>query len=279
MCKMNSMSKWPIGLSTGCFYASSILDVLDPIREAGFRTLEICSFPKHLDYHDASFVARAAERLRSLDLNPFSMHAPFAEHIDITSLDAGARDRAVEEIARATEAAAVLGVRHLVIHPGPEREGSPPSEERYRRLENAAASLTRINVHCGTLGVTLLLENMLPHLLFGHISDMLFILGAIDAVNVGACLDTGHAHLSGELTTVARKLCSHLQMVHANDNRGDRDSHLPPGEGTIDWDVVTHELRACDFGGTIILELAGGGDTQEVLDRAHRGRRLLEERS
>jgi len=76
-----------------------------------------------------------------------------------------------------------------------------------------------------------------------------------------------------------RKLGSHTRMVHANDNHGDRDSHLPPGEGSINWSTVIHELRDCRFDGTIILELAGGGSVDEVLDRARRGRRFLEERS
>ena len=53
------MTDWPIGLSTGCFYHQSILDCLLVIRESGFSTIEICSSPTHLDYHNpASGAAR-----------------------------------------------------------------------------------------------------------------------------------------------------------------------------------------------------------------------------
>ena len=43
---------WPIGLSTGCFYRHSIFSVLEEIRASGFQSIEVCSFPQHLDYHD-----------------------------------------------------------------------------------------------------------------------------------------------------------------------------------------------------------------------------------
>jgi sugar phosphate isomerase/epimerase len=46
------------------------------------------------------------------------------------------------------------------------------------------------------LGIQLLLENMLPHLLFGQTSDMMYLLGEISTCAVGTCLDTGHAHLA-----------------------------------------------------------------------------------
>lgn len=61
-----------------------------------------------------------------------------------------------------------------------------------------------------------------------------------------------------------------------DENDGDRDSHPPPGEGSIDWECVIRELDECDFNGTLILELAGGGGEAELLDRARRGRRFLE---
>lgn len=270
---------WPIGLSTGCFYRTPILDVLDLICEEGFDILEICSFPKHLDYHDLGLVEATAKRLRELDLIPFSMHAPFAPSIDITSLDDTERNRSTQEILAAVKAAAILGVQNLVIHPGPEWEGSPPTKERYQRLENAASSLGQINQPCRESGIRLLVENMLPHLLFGHVQDTLFILGAMDATDVGVCLDTGHAYLSGELLTVADKLCGHLKMLHANDNFGDKDAHLPPGTGAINWPQLLSKLVECGFDGTIILELAGDGvrSGHEILAGARSARKFLQD--
>ena len=76
------MSDWPIGLSTGCIYQTSIFDCLEPIRNGGFSMIEICSFPAHLDYHDKEAVRRAATQIDELGMEPYSFHAPFADHIE-----------------------------------------------------------------------------------------------------------------------------------------------------------------------------------------------------
>ncbi len=81
------MSDWAVGLSTGSFYRSHILEGLPLMHGSGFELLEISSFGAHLDYHDLDAVRRAAGRIRELGMEPFSFHAPFSAQIDITSLD------------------------------------------------------------------------------------------------------------------------------------------------------------------------------------------------
>jgi sugar phosphate isomerase/epimerase len=114
------MTDWPIGLSTGCFYQQSILDCLPVIRESGFGTVEVCSSTSHLDYHNLAMVHRTAETLRHLGMEAYSFHAPFADNIDIASLDKERRQESLAEVLQAAEAAAILRVHYFVIHPGPE---------------------------------------------------------------------------------------------------------------------------------------------------------------
>jgi sugar phosphate isomerase/epimerase len=270
------MSDWPCGISTGCFYKTDILDALPAVRDGGFSMIEVCSFPAHLDYHDPAHVREAAELMKQLGMEANSFHAPFAEHIDISSLDPARRAESVREVFAACGAAHVLGARYLVLHPGPEKEGKPRPEEWYHRMVCATASLNEVARHCRDLGIILLLENMLPHLMFGHTSDMLYLLGAIRETNVGTCLDTGHAFLSGDLRTVVHKLSGHLRMLHANDNLGERDEHLPPGLGAIDWISLIRQLRQWRFHGTLILELAdSGGNPERILEQARESRAYL----
>ena len=271
------MNDWPVGLSTGCFYQKSIFDCLEPIRSSGFSMLEICSFPAHLDFHDHNAVRRAGKLIDELGLESYSFHAPFANHIDITSLNADQRNLALQEILKAAEAAAILKVRYFVIHPGPEHEQTPqlPCAERLQRMQNAASTLDKVARHCLELGIGCVLENKLPHLLFGGTSDILWILGAMTAINVGTCLDTGHAYLSGDLYNVMHKLSGHLQMIHANDNSGNYDDHNAPGEGNIDWKRLLTELSQIEFHGGFILELSGKKEPEIVLAEARRARRYL----
>jgi len=121
------------------------------------------------------------------------------------------------------------------------------------------------------------LENMLPHLFSGRVRELLWILGALETTDVGICLDTGHAHLSGDLRTVVHKLSGHLWMMHATDNHGHRDDHLPPGDGRIDWQRLLRQMARIEFSGAIILEVAGQDNHQAVLEGARRARRHLRE--
>lgn len=269
------MDNWPLGLSTGCFYQRPILDWLQPIQEAGFSRIEVCSFPRHLDYHDLFACRRAAARIRALQLTPESFHAPFAESIDITAPDPAERRGALAEILRAAEAAAILGARHFVIHPGPEKTGLP-ADQRLSRMDNAVGVLDLLARRCRDLGVKLLLENMLPHLFSGAVRDLLWLLGSMDADDVGVCLDTGHAFLSGDLAGVVHKLSGHLRMIHASDNHRQFDDHLPPGDGGIDWPALWSQLAASGFAGTVILEIAGNGNPEDILAGAQRARAYLE---
>jgi len=272
------MSDWPCGISTGCFIRTGILEALPLVRDGGFTLVEICTFPEHLDYHDPGHVREAAGLMVYLGIEANSFHAPFADRIDISSLDAAQRGESVREVFRAADAARILGARYLVLHPGPEKAGKVPSEEWQLRMRSAATLLNEVARHCRDLGITLLLENMLPHLMFGHTSDMLYLLGAIRETNVGTCLDTGHAFLSGDLRTVVHKLSGHLRMLHVNDNLGDRDDHLPPGDGAIDWTSLMRQLRQWRFHGSLILELADAGEAhQSIMERARSARGYLAE--
>jgi sugar phosphate isomerase/epimerase len=268
------MNDWAVGMSTGCFYETPIFDCLHAVSCAGFHLIEICSHPAHLDYHDTELVKRAADAIRESGLEPYSFHAPFADQIDIMSLDSATQEHAITEITQAVRAAAVLGVRYFVIHPGPET-GVSPIDTQLQRMENAAAAINQIASHCRDLGMSIVLENMLPHLSFGRTRDLLWMLGAMQTTEVGICLDTGHAFLSGEIDTVVQRLSGHLWMIHASDNQGTFDDHAPPGDGKIRWRDLLERVDRSGFGGAIILELAGQGTIEKTMARIVQGRAFL----
>ena len=272
------MIDWPVGLSTGCFYRKSLFEVVEDIALSGFSLLEICSYRGHLDYHDLTMVKAAAEEIKVHGLKPFSFHAPFAGGLDISDLDADRRMDCLREMLIAVEAAGLLGVECFVIHPGPEKEGRPAPEEHLQRLKNGSGTLTRIAERCAEKGVRLVFENMLPHLFLGRAADLKWFLEALSRWNPGFCLDTGHAHLAGDLDRLAALCPGQLHMIHAADNRGVRDDHLPPGQGGIDWQRLISQLGELKFQGVFILELSGseGGSPREVLAEARRARQFIQ---
>jgi len=115
---------------------------------------------------------------------------------------------------------------------------------------------------------------MIPlHEMDSQQSDILWILGAMNTVNIGTCLDTGHAYLSGDLYNVMHNLSGHLQLIHANDNTGNYDDHKAPGEGNIDWKRLLTELSQIEFHGGFILELSGNKEPEIILAEARGARR------
>ena len=80
-----------------------------------------------------------------------------------------------------------------------------------------------------------------------------------------------------ELDNLLRKLASHLRMIHAHDNRGQSDEHLPPGDGSIDWLSLLRQFAQANFQGALILEMAGKADAHITMENARRGRSYLRE--
>ena len=139
-------------------------------------------------------------------------------------------------------------------------------------MQHVVKSLNQIARHCKELGIMCVLENKLPHLIFGKPSDILWILDGINSAEVGACLDTGHAFLAGDMHDLVHKLAGHLRMIHAHDNAGHDDNHLPPGDGKIDWERFLRDLIEVRFRGAFILEMAGHDDPAITMTNARRGR-------
>lgn len=238
--------------------------------------LEVCSSPGHLNYHDSNSVKEVSKYISALGMEAYSFHAPFID-VDVSSPDEQLRDYSLHELLAAAEAASFLNSRYFVIHPGPDKVMSFSTEERMERMRNAAEVLSQVAKRCSSLHVGLVLENMLPHLPFGSVSDLLWILGAVAELNLSTCLDTGHAVLSGDLYNVMYKLGRHMRVIHANDNNGAHDDHLEPGGGIIDWKKLVYELSEIDFRGGVILELSGSEirKADEVLHTARQARNFL----
>jgi sugar phosphate isomerase/epimerase len=50
-------------------------------------------------------------------------------------------------------------------------------------------------------------------------------------------------------------LKSHIRSTHIHDNAGDRDSHLWPGKGSIDWKQAMELLRSAPNTPPLLLEI------------------------
>jgi len=271
------MGDWQVGLSTGCFYRQSIFDVLETVKDGGFTLLELSTYPAHLDYRDQDLVRRAAARIDELGMEVLSLHAPFGRHIDISALDENTRRRSIDELVAALDAARILGAPYMVMHPAPELDRFPSDTEMIARLHQAASSAAVLYRAGRERDVKVAFENMAPHVAFGRIRDVLWILGSLDEKQLYCCLDTGHANLAREAYTAPYKLGRSLAVIHANDNDDRTDAHFPPGRGTLRWDKIISALDEVGFRGAFIIELAEetGKPPRQVMQEARAARAFI----
>jgi sugar phosphate isomerase/epimerase len=74
--------------------------------------------------------------------------------------------------------------------------------------------------------------------------------------DVGVCFDFGHAHMEGSVSESFEILRKYICSTHVHDNAKDKDSHLWPGQGTINWKEAMELFRSAPQTPPLLLELA-----------------------
>jgi protein FrlC len=88
------------------------------------------------------------------------------------------------------------------------------------------------------------------------VEDGLRMIEEIGSERLGILLDTGHASVNGEnLAKVVASLKDVPFHIHIDDNHGDSDAHMIPGEGSIDFEPFVRALRQMDYQGFVSAEL------------------------
>lgn len=83
------------------------------------------------------------------------------------------------------------------------------------------------------------------------------VLDGVNSENFKALLDTGHANIYSKVAIErwVEVLADHLSYIHLNDNHGDFDNNLVPGEGNIKWHRFFDTLKCYGLKPRICLEV------------------------
>ena len=106
----------------------------------------------------------------------------------------------------------------------PKGQQIPPSDNQ---PEAARRSVVEIVEAAARVNVAVALE-VIPNPLSGAEGLVQAIEDRLDGVNVGICLDYGHAHLMTDIAEAVEMVSGHLWTTHVHDNNGKRDDHLVP---------------------------------------------------
>jgi sugar phosphate isomerase/epimerase len=271
------------GVSTHLFHESRLTrEHLVHIAAHGFETVELFATRTHFDYHDPQAIEQLAEWLADTSLELHSVHAPIVEGIakgrwvgpfSNASGDETRRAAAIAETRAALEIARRIPYRFLVTHLGmPSVEQVPPQDNQPAA---ARRSVEEIAAMASDVGVRAALE-VIPNDLSGAGALVGLIEEDLEGLDVGICLDYGHAHLMGDLGDAIETISGHLWTTHVHDNGGRRDDHLVPFAGSIDWDAAMMETQKIGYDGVLMLEVADTGSPVDVLQRAAKARERLE---
>ena len=277
------MSEHRFGVSTHLFHETRLgREELADIAGHGFEAVEVFATRAHFDYHDARAVAQLAEWLSDLQLAFHSMHAPIVDAIrggkwvgaySIAAGDETRRKAAVAEIAATLKVAAAVPYRYLVVHLGiPDGQSAPPTDNQ---PDAARRSVEEIVALASDVNVRVALEVM-PNKLSSATSICNLIEEQLDGLDVGICLDYGHANLMGDLGDEIETVSGHLWTTHVHDNDGRQDDHRVPFAGRIDWHAAIMETQKIGYDDVLMFEVADTGDPIEVLKRAVKARERLE---
>jgi sugar phosphate isomerase/epimerase len=233
--------------------------ILDGLARSGVQAIEIFAARQHLDYANRKqHVREIAEWFRGSGIPLNSVHSPLyadyewgragAPPVNVASADRAARVEAMDEIKRALEIAEQIPFRFLVQHLGTSNETF--SEKKF---EAAIMSIEHLRAFAKPLGVQILLENIPNEL---SVPDKLIeLIHAARFDDVGVCFDFGHAHIMSSVRPAFEALRTYIRSTHVHDNAKDKDTHLWPGQGTIDWKEAMELLRSAPQMPPLLLEI------------------------
>lgn len=202
---------------------------------------------------------REAARLAGITVS--QVHGPW--HWPPTDNTAESRRERLEKMKRAVVISSLLGCENLVIHPimpfGTEDVTCGKAEETW---DMNVAFFTNLVDFAARYDVVICIENM-PMLRFSLATPqrVLALVQAIDSDHCRVCLDTGHVAVFPDLSVgeEVRRVGRHLRVLHLHDNPGDRDAHLYPTHGVIDWADTLRALDEVGYTGVLSLETAPPG--------------------
>jgi len=230
-------------------------ELLGESARAGFSALELFCSRGHFDYRSEDAARELGSWLSGNRLTLNSIHSPTnrdfhlsrdsAIPLSISDPERLRRQEAVDEIKRALDLVEHIPFQFCIQHVARSRD--VPDE---RLWDAAFSSLEHLSLFARHRGVTMALENT-PGEMATPVNLKTF-LERTRLTGVKLCFDTGHANIEGNLAESLESVGDFVVTTHVHDNRGERDDHLLPYEGTIDWDAT---LPAIPFQVPLVLEL------------------------
>jgi sugar phosphate isomerase/epimerase len=236
------------------FPVKPVLEELETIEKLGFDYLELTMDAPQAHYtvirriHD-----ELMDTLERLHMRLVCHLPTFVSTADLTD---SLREASLNEVLESLEVAAELRTMKAVLHPSLHRGLSMFVMDQAR--QHALRSLEAIVDKADELGVFICLENMFPQ--YNSLVNPKDFDEVFDRFpQLRMTLDVGHAHIGekgiAKIIAFIKRFPDRIYHIHANDNLGNEDDHLPIGAGTIEFPRIVKALKAIGYDETITLEV------------------------
>lgn len=263
-------------------------ELLAQIHASAFEAVEIFASRSHFDYPRKPEVRAIAQALADNHLQLNSLHAPTSRDmgvnreggapLSVIEVERVRRVEAMDELKRVIDVAEDLPFSRLILHMGGSRETADP-----RKRDAAFSSLEHLILHAKHVGVTICVENTT-----GEMGAPSYLRSFVDETRLMGLrfnFDIGHAHL-GEgpeeerIAAGFEPLKDRIVSAHIHDNHGEKDEHLAPYNGTIDWAAALKLLRttpaAADIPLTLELKEKAGPEAPSLAEQLNAAARALD---
>jgi len=234
------------------------------IKEAGFDAYDYSMFRAkgERDMLGDDYIERARNLRKISDeigILCRQAHAPFSfqytNKIDIS-------DPEYLKIVRSMEVASILGAKNIIVHTV--KKDLPDGFD----LEDYSREFYRSFIpYCEKYNISISVENLVgrhPETkekfeVFSNPLKHIEFVKSLESKYFNICIDVGHSALLGYMPEdVINAMDSSLfKTIHIHDNDFERDSHVLPYEGKIDWEAVTKALANVGYEGDFSFELEG----------------------
>jgi sugar phosphate isomerase/epimerase len=236
------------------FPIKPVLDELETISRLGFDYLELTMDAPQAHYTTIRRIRD--DLLRTLGRLHMGLMCHLPTFVSTADLTEGLREASLNEVLESLEVAAELRPMKVVLHPSPIRGLAVHVKDQARRY--ALKSLEVIVKKADQLGLCICLENMFPQSnSLVNPEDFVEIFERFPHLKM--TLDTGHTHIgskgSRKILDFIERFPDRIFHVHASDNLGKEDDHLPIGAGTIDFPEIVKALKNMGYNETVTLEV------------------------
>jgi sugar phosphate isomerase/epimerase len=206
-------------------------------------------------------IAEARQIAETTNLT-ITIHLPYSD-LNLASMNQPIWEETVRQMKACLSLASDFS-RLAVVHPGhlsPLGVHMPDAAWAQNIL-----GIQQICDHASNLGMRIAVENMvnMPALLGRRPEEIMGILETVDRENVGFILDVGHANTNGNVEKFL-ELKDKVIHAHIHDNHGQKDEHLPVGNGTVPWKKVAEAFE--EFSGRMVTESRSLEEGQRSLKR------------